>query len=87
MSLLQLFSFFLLLSLSHSESKGGPRESVCSEDNIGFKLKEGHGPVPDLDKEKYKATITLVKEGDDTPVDCVEGGKTKYEGLWPYCSY
>lgn len=81
MGLLQLLTFFLLLSLSHSESKGGPREAVCSQDNIGFKLKEGHGPVPDLDKEEYKATITLVKEGEDTPVDCVEGGKTKYEGM------
>jgi len=82
MALLQFFTFFVLLSLSHSRSKGGPRESICSSDNVGFKLKEGHGPVPELDQEQLNVSITLVKEVENTPVDCVEGGKTKYNGMY-----
>ena len=78
-SLLQLFSLFLLLSLCHSESLRGPRDSVCKVNNKGFMLKGGHGKRPVLDEEKYKVTISLIREKDHQIVDCVEDS-TRYIG-------
>lgn len=82
--LLQLLSLFLLLSLCYSESKGGPRVSVCASDNKGLVPKRGHGPDPKLDEKEYNITITMRysnKPNDEQIVDCVED-KTLYNGMY-----
>ena len=79
-ALLQLLSLFVLLSLCHSESKGGPRDSVCNSNNKGFMLKAGHGKRLVLD-EKYNVTIILIREKDNKIVDCVENS-TRYIGTF-----
>ena len=76
-ALLQLLSLFVLLSLCHSESKNGPRDSVCK--SKGFIPTSGHGEDPKLDKKEYNITITLIREKDNQIVDCVENS-TRYIG-------
>ena len=89
--LLKLLSLFALLSLSHSESKGGPRDSVCKSNNKGFIPFGQHGDTGmDVQKKGYKVFITLIREVDNQTVTCVEGN-TKYIGtfavnyLFAYC--
>ena len=79
--LLQFLSLFVLLSLCHSESRGGPRDSVCKSDNRGFMLYKGHGERRKLDEEAYKVTISLIREKDNQIVDCVENS-TRYIGTY-----
>ena len=79
--LLQLLSLFVLLSLCHSELNGGPRDSVCRSSNEGFIPGHGHGKRPNLDEEKYKVTISLIREKDNQTVDCVENS-TRYIGTY-----
>ena len=80
--LLQLLSIFVLLSLSHSESKGGPRVSVCDSDNKGLIPKWSHGERKSLDEKEYKVTVTLLREKDNKPVDCVDDKARRYIGMF-----
>lgn len=80
-ALLQLLSLFVLLSLCQSESKGGPRDSVCNSDNTGFLPSKGHGIPPALDEEEYKVTVTLIKQNNNQAVNCVDN-KTDYIGTF-----
>lgn len=72
--LLQFLCLFALFSLSFSEGKGGPRDSVCKSDNKGLIPQKGHGKEKDHGKE-YNVTIILIKEKDNQTVDCVENNE------------
>lgn len=72
----------MLVSLSHSESKGGPRVSVCHSDNKGLVPKWDHGTRKLLDEKEYKVTVTLLRESDMQPVDCVDDKARKYIGIY-----
>lgn len=75
-TLLHFLSLFVLLSLSHSESRG-LRSSICNSNNKGFIPKKHHGPRPKLDENQYNVTISLIKN--NKVVTCVENN-TQYIG-------